>query len=38
MNLGNAPENAFMPDAENLVSLKAQRGDLDKGAFPVLIQ
>ena len=35
MKLGNAPENIFMPKAENLISMKLQRVDPEKPGNPI---
>jgi len=37
MKLGNAPENTFMPKAENLICMKIDRVDPEKAALPQLI-
>jgi hypothetical protein len=34
MKLGNAPENLFMPKAENLKNMKLERKNPDKAGLP----
>ena len=38
MKLGNAPANMFMPKAENLITMKAERVNQELPALPKLIQ